>query len=818
MLLWLAGQSSKAARNIHECCLPGELPRLNWPRPRRTMRVDGSVTSEAAVNTFGTGQSVRRREDLRFITGSGEYTDDIVLPGQTWLHFFRSPYASGEISELDISDLHDMPGVLAVYTSADLSQAGVRDVPGAGLPGNNGRPPLKQPPLARDRVRYVGEPVVAIVARSAREARDAAEAVMFDVDESPAVVTPQQALAEGAAAVHEGIDGNLYGTLGYGDSAATDAVFAKAPHTVSIEVVNNRVAPAAMEPRACNAHFDPDSGELTLYQGCQGVHPLRDRLLKCIDHDADKIRVVSPDVGGGFGLKFFLQTETVVAAFASKSLGLPVKWTADRSESFMSDIHGRDHVSRAEMALDEHGRCLAMRASIDANIGAYCSQAGPFIPWFGACMTPGCYDIPHASVAVNIVLTNTVPVDAYRGAGRPEAAYLLERLIDKAARSLGIERDEIRRRNFIRPEQFPYLTATERSYDSGEYTEVMNAALQRAGWASFTDRRAESAARGRRRGIGLAYYVEICSAAGSEETQVAFSPDGRVTALHGTQSTGQGHETTFAQMIAAMLSIDDDRVDILQGDSQLIPTGQGTNGSRSMAIGGSSMIRSTEALLAAGQAMAALMLDVASGDLHFADGKFSTADGSASVSLADVAAASFDDRLRPAGVQPGLKSGATFTPDGGTFPNGCHVCEVEVDPATGSIDILRYTVEDDVGVVINPMILEGQIVGGVAQGLGQALCEHAVYDPDGGQLLSATFMDYGMPRADWMPAVDFRYREIPSPRNPLGVKGAGEAGTVGAAPALVSAVLDALADDGVTAIDMPLTPMKVWQAICSAGS
>lgn len=770
------------------------------------------------MNTYGTGESVRRREDQRFITGKGQYTDDILLPGQTWLHFFRSPYASGRITELDVSDLGDMPGVLAVYTGADLQQAGVRDVPGAGIPDNPDQPPLRQPPLAREQVRYVGEPVVAVVARSAREARDAAEAVMFDVDESAAVVTPLQALETDASLVHSNLDSNLYGTLTCGDVDATDSAFSNAAHTVAIEVVNNRVAPAAMEPRGCNIHHDPDSGMLTLYQGCQGVHPLRDRLLKCIDHDADKIRVVSPDVGGGFGLKFFLQAETVVAAFATKSLGVPVKWTADRSESFMSDIHGRDHVSRAELALDENCRFLAMRAVINANIGAYCSQAGPLIPWFGACMTTGSYDIPVASAAVNVVLTNTVPVDAYRGAGRPEAAYLLERLVDKAATTLGMDRVEIRRKNFIRPEQFPYPTATGQSYDSGQYLEVMNAALQRAEWATFPDRREQSAARGLRRGIGLAFYVEICSAAGSEDTHIEFSRDGRVTALLGTQSTGQGHETTYAQIVATMLCMDSDNIDILQGDSEKIPTGQGTNGSRTMAIGGSSLVRSTEALLDAARSMAAGMLDLAGDELRFSDGCFRTEDDSSSVTLAEVAAASFDDSRRPDGVRQGLQSSATFTPDGGTFPNGCHVCEVEVNPATGIIEILRYTVEDDVGVVINPLILEGQIVGGVAQGLGQALCEHAVYDPDGGQLLSATFMDYGMPRADWMPAVDFRYREIPSPRNPLGVKGAGEAGTVGSAPALVSAVLDALADDGVDSIDMPLTPMKVWQTISAAGN
>ncbi len=764
------------------------------------------------MGKFGSGAALRRREDQRFISGKGRYTDDIVLPQQAWLHFFRSPYAHGRITELDTSAAAAMPGVIAVYTGADLQAAGVRDVPGAGDPGG-ARGPLKQPPLARDYVRYVGEPVVAVVAESAALARDAAEAVFLDIDELPAVATPQAALAAGAPLVHAAMDDNCFNTLAYGDRQATDAIFEKAPHIVEIEIVNNRVAPAAMEPRGCNASYDPGSGEMTVYQGCQGAHPLRERILKCIDLDADKLQVISPDVGGGFGLKFFLQCETVVAVHASKALGRPVKWTADRSESFMSDIHGRDHVSRASLAIDAAGRFLAMRAAIDANIGAYCSQAGPLIPWFGACMTTGCYAIPQVFVEVRAALTNTVPVDAYRGAGRPEATYLVERLVDKTAIELGIARDEIRRINFIKPEQFPYKTATGRVYDSGDYPVVMAAALERAGWAGFEARRADSEARGRLRGIGLAYYVEICSAMGEEETHIEFTESGRLNLLVGTQSTGQGHETSYAQIVAERLGVDSSLIDVIQGDTRRVPTGQGTNGSRSMAIAGSALQQSADRLLEAARDMAAVLLDTDPADIEFAEGSFRAGTGGRSVSLAEIAAASFAASRRPATIQPGLRCSARFEPDGGTFPNGCHVCEVEIDAATGMIDILRYTVEDDVGNVINPLLLEGQIVGGVAQGLGQALTEHAVYDPDDGQLLTATFMDYGMPRADWVPEVDFRFREIPSPRNPLGVKGAGEAGTVGAAPALVNAVLDAVRAQGVEHLDMPLTPLKVWNAL-----
>jgi carbon-monoxide dehydrogenase large subunit len=566
-----------------------------------------------------------------------------------------------------------------------------------------------------------------------------------------------------------------------------------------------------METRGCNIIFDGD--ELTVYQGCQGVHALRDRLSGSVDFAPGKIHVISPDVGGAFGLKFFLQCETVVAAHAAIQTGRPVKWVADRNESFLSDLHGRDHVSTASLALDDEGRMLAMRASITANIGAYCSQAGPIIPWFGACMTTGCYDMANAYVDVHMVLTNTVPVDAYRGAGRPEAAYLIERLVDKAAAQVGMSPAEIRRRNFVRPEQFPYRTPTGRVYDSGQYEKLMNAGLERADWENFGARRVESAGRGMLRGIGMSYYVEICSGLGGEDTHVKFEPSGRVTVLMGTQSSGQGHETSFAQMVAAGLGVDFENIDIVQGDSKIIPTGEGTGGSRSMVIGGSSLYKSVASLIESGRQVAAEVLEAAVIDIEFADGLFRIAGTDRSATIAQLAAASFDNSIRPADVEPGLYSSERFAPEAGTFPNGCHVCEVEIDPDTGVCEILNYTVEDDVGVVVNPLILEGQIMGGVAQGLGQACGEHAIYDPDGGQLLTATFMDYPMPRADWVPDISFRYQEIESPRNPLGIKGAGEAGTVGAAPAYINAVLNALSVRGIEHIDMPATPLKIWRLL-----
>jgi carbon-monoxide dehydrogenase large subunit len=766
------------------------------------------------MGRFGTGQAVRRTEDQRFLTGSGRYTDDITLPEQAYLQFFRSPYPHGRISTLDIDEARNFPGVIAVYTADDLSTAGIRDVIGASMPASSAsvaRDALEQPPLARERVRYVGEPVVAILAESRIAARDAAELVWMDVQEKPAVVTVDQAMAEGAPLVHDDVPGNSYGVREYGDRSETEAAFAGAAQTVDIEIINNRLAPTAMEPRGCNIAWDGET--LTVYQGCQSVHVLRDRLANSIRLDSKDIHFISPDVGGAFGLKFFLQCETVVAAHAAMATGRPVKWMADRNESFLSDLHGRDHVTRGAMALDADGEIIAMRVTIRANLGAYCSQAGPMIPWFGACMTTGCYDIGKAYVDVEMIVTNTVPVDAYRGAGRPEAAYLVERLMDKAALQLGISPIEIRRRNFIRPEQFPYETQTGRAYDSGEYERLMDAALERADWDGFEKRRAESAARGRLRGIGMSYYVEICSAMGGENTYVRFETDGRVTVLMGTQASGQGHETSYAQMVAAELDIDIDRIDVIQGDSRLVPTGEGTGGSRSMAIGGSSLLRSVESMIESGRRMAAEVLEAAATDIEFDDGEYRVAGTDLRVTLDEVAAASWDDDRRPDDVEPGLYSSERFQPEAGTFPNGCHICELEVDPETGVTEILRYTVEDDVGVVVNPLILEGQIMGGVAQGLGQACGEYAIYDEETGQLMTATFMDYPMPRADWVPDIDFRYQEIPSPRNPLGVKGAGEAGTVGAAPAYINALLDALSVRGIDHVDMPATPHRIWELL-----
>jgi len=766
------------------------------------------------MGKYGTGQAIRRVEDQRFLTGTGRYTDDIVLPGQAYIQFFRSPYAHGSIRNIDVSEAREAPGVLAVYTADDLTAAGIKDLHGAGSPPSSLTPPrapLQQRPLARERVRYVGEPVAAVVAESVKAARDAVELIYLDVDELSAAVTPLQALADDAEQIHEEYPGNVFSILEYGDREATERVFASAAQVVKLDILNNRLAPTALEPRGCNISFA--DGRLTVYQGCQGVHNIRDRLAESLPLEANDIHVICPDVGGGFGLKYFLQCEPVVAAHAAMHIGRPVKWTADRSESFLADTHGRDHASHAEMALDADGRALALRVTVRATFGAYTSQVGPIIPWFGASMTPGVYDIPTVYVDVFNVITNTVPVDAYRGAGRPEAAYLIERLMDKAARQCGLPPDEIRRRNFIAPDNFPYQTATGQSYDSGDYARLMDSAIARADWAGFARRKADSEARGMLRGIGMSYYVEVCSGLGAEASQIRVEENGRITALFGTQATGQGHETSYAQMVADTLGVDMSLIDVVEGDSDKAPAGYGTVGSRSMAIGGSSIILSAERMIEHGKEMAAEMLEAAVADIEYGSGDFIIAGTDRRVSLTDVGKASWDDSRRPEGVAPGLLSSEKFTPEAGTFPNGCHVCEVEIDPETGVTDILRYTVEDDVGVVINPLILEGQIMGGVAQGLGQACGEHAVYDPESGQLLAASFLDYPMPRADWVPGIDFGYQEVRSPRNPIGIKGAGEAGTVGAAPAYINAVINALSARGIDHIDMPATPLRIWQLL-----
>lgn len=769
------------------------------------------------MGRFAVGQAHRRTEDQRFITGAGCYTDDIVLPDMVHVHFVRSTYAHGTIGDIDLGDSRTSPGVLAIYTISDLDAAGVKNLPVAltvtDIHGKDPEP-IPRPALARDRVHYVGEPIVAVVATSRAAAEDAAEQILVDIDELPPIHDLAAAVAPSAEEIYpEQCPGNVYAALDIGDVDATNTVFERAAHVVDIDLVNNRLAPNAMEPRGCVANFDSATGRYTLDQGTQGVHLLQMWACTALDIPVEQLRVRTEDVGGGFGLRFYLQHEPVVALIAAKQLGRPVKWIATRSEGMLSDIHGRDNLVHAELALDDTGRFLGLRTSVLANIGAYASQTALVVPHSGGPISTGAYDIPVAYVQIKGIVTNTCPVDAYRGAGRPETIYMLERLVDKAARTLGIPVDELRRRNFIR--KFPYKSALGLEYDSGDYIAVLNGAIQRSDWSSFEARRKKSALAGKLRGIGLAYYTEVCAGAGGESPEITIERDGTVVVSVGTQSTGQGHETVFAHMIAEELGVPTEKIRIVQGDTDALPWGNGTGGSRTMPIGASAVTKAIELVIQQGELLASEALEVDRGDLEFESGHFTVVGTNLSIGLTELVEQSYSSKALPTGVTAGLGGTATFESTDATFPNGAHICEVEVDPDTGSVAILRFTIEDDVGTVINPLLLEGQVMGGVAQGIGQALLEHAIYD-DSGQLVSGSLMDYSMPRADNMPALDYHCTPSPTPRNPLGAKGAGEAGTIGATPATVHAVLDALAPLGVTALDMPLTPHCIWQAIQQA--
>ncbi len=775
------------------------------------------------MGQFGVGQSIRRVEDARFLTGTGRYTDDISIAGQLYLYVLRATHAHAALTALDTAAAKAAPGVLAVLTAADLDALKVGAMPIEGIPraadGSKPTPPLR-PVLAKGRVRYVGEPIAAIVAETLAQAKDAAELIDVGYRDLPVYARAGEAAKAGATAIHPEAPGNVLLHWRTGDGAKTEAAFAKAHKIVAIDLINNRLSPTALEPRGAIGEYDAATDRYTLTQGCQGVHKIRDWIVdgKVLDIAPGHLRVICPDVGGGFGMRYFLYNEPVLCLLAAKVLGRPVKWIADRSESFLADTHGRDQVNHAELALDRDGTFLGIRVASLGNVGAYLSQFGAFVQTMAGCgMLCGAYRIPAAVVDVKLVMTNTAPVDAYRGAGRPEAAYLVERLVEKAALEIGISSVELRRRNFIRPAEFPYKTALGPIYDTGRYEELMDAALRRADIAGLKDRRAAAKKRGVLRGAGIAYYVEACAGGNGEQPQLRFDKDGRLTILIGTQNNGQGHETVYAQIAAAAFNIPIGMITVRQGDSDAIPTGFGTGGSRSVPVGGSAVMHNVVKMIDHGKLLSAELLEVAAVDVEFAAGKFRVAGTDRSVSLADVIAASYTDRKRPLGVEPGLYSSEDYAPSGATFPNGCHICEVEIDEATGALRIVNYTIQDDLGHAMNPLLMEGQIVGGAVQGIGQALFEGAIYDA-AGQLVTGSFMDYAMPRADNSPDFAFAYTEVPTPRNALGIKGAGEAGTIGATPAAANAVLNALGPLGITHLDMPLTPLKIWQAIEAAKS
>ncbi len=777
------------------------------------------------------GQSVKRKEDARFLTGAGQYTDDVTLQNQTHAYFLRSPHAHAKIRAIDTSKARAAPGVIAVYTGADLE--GVNGLPCGWLITSVDGTPMNEPPhpvLAKGKVRYVGDHVAMVVAETRSQAKDAAELIEVDYDVLPAVVNPVDALKPGAPQIHDEAPGNRCYTWSLGDKAAVDAAFAKAAHVTRLDLVNNRLIPNAIEPRAAVASYNRAEDAYTLYVTSQNPHV--ERLLMTafvLGLPEHKVRVIAPDVGGGFGSKIYLYAEETAMVWASKRVNRPIKWAAERSESFVSDAHGRDHVTHAELALDKDGKFLAMRVQTTAAMGAYLSTFASCIPTIlYATLLAGQYTTPAIHCEVTAAFTNTAPVDAYRGAGRPEATYVVERIVREAGVETGIAQDEIRRRNFIR--SFPYQTPVALMYDIGDYDQTLAGATELADVKGFAARKAEAAKRGKLRGLGYASYIEACGLAPSnvagalgaraglfEAGQVRVHPTGSVTVFTGSHSHGQGHETTFAQIVAGRLGIPVDNVDIVHGDTGRVLFGMGTYGSRSLAVGGTAIVKALDKVVAKGKKIAAHLLEAAETDIEFEDGKFTVAGTDRSKTFAEIALTAYVPHNYPLDkLEPGLDETAFYDPTNFTYPAGTHICEVEVDPDTGVVQVVNFSACDDFGNIINPMIVEGQVHGGLAQGIGQALLENCVYDADSGQLLTGSYMDYAMPRADDLPSFKVTTRVTPCTHNPLGAKGCGEAGAIGSPAALMNAVLDALAPLGVRHLDMPASPHRVWQAIQSA--
>ncbi|WP_425100696.1 xanthine dehydrogenase family protein molybdopterin-binding subunit [Tropicibacter sp. S64] len=779
----------------------------------------------------GIGASPKRREDVRFLTGAGNYTDDINVYGQTYVHFLRSDVAHGTINSIDTSAAEGMPGVVRIFTGADFEGVGglpcgwqVTDKHGEAMkePGH--------PVLARGKVRHVGDPIAAVVAESLEEARNAAEAIVADITELPAVVDMKAALADGAAKVHDELSDNLCYDWQFGtDTDTVNAAFEAAAHVTTLELKNNRLVANPMEPRVALGDYSRANDESTLYTTSQNPHVIRLLMgafvLGIPEH---KLKVVAPDVGGGFGTKIFHYAEEAFVTFASRQINRPVKWTSTRSEAFMSDAHGRDHVTKIELALDADNNFTALRTDTYANMGAYLSTFASSVPtWLHGTLMAGNYKTPAVQVNVKAVFTNTVPVDAYRGAGRPEATFSLERLIDKAARELDVDPIALRRQNFIT--QFPYATPVAVEYDTGNYHATMDTLEKMIDRQGFAARRAESEKKGKLRGLGINCYIEACGIAPSnlvgqlgaraglyDAATVRVNATGSISVMVGAHSHGQGHETVFPQVVAEMLGIDEGMIDIVHGDTSKIPFGMGTYGSRSLAVCGSAMVRATEKIINKAKKIAAHLLEASDADIELKDGKFSVAGTDKSVAWGDVTLAAYVPHNYPLeDIEPGLEETAFYDPANFTYPSGAYACEVEVDPETGKVEVLAFAAADDFGNVVNPMIVEGQVHGGLAQGIGQALLENCAYD-ENGQLLSASYMDYAMPRADDVPFYKVDHSNVtPCTHNPLGVKGCGEAGAIGSPPALVNAVLDALNAGGhsVAHIDMPLSPSRVWSAI-----
>ncbi|HTW33527.1 MAG TPA: xanthine dehydrogenase family protein molybdopterin-binding subunit [Rhizomicrobium sp.] len=763
---------------------------------------------------FGVGQSVRRTEDIRFVTGQGQYTDDLHFENEAHAAFHRSPHGHARIKSVDISAAKAAPGVIAVLTQEDVEKAGAGPMPClAPLQGRDGSPMRlsAKPQLSGRLVTFIGEAIVMVIAGTYAQARDAAELVAVDYEPLEAAGTLQSAPT--GPQIWDTAPDNVVVDWAAGKEDETNAAFAAAAHRVSLDTVQNRIVVNSMETRNGIGLYDAATESYTLYTGSQGAGGLRDRIAQSVlGIDKSKLRVITKDVGGGFGMKGFFYPEQVLVLVAAKLTGRPVRWSSDRTEAFLSDDHGRDMTMNGELALDRDGHILAMRITGTANMGGYLSQFAPFIPTLaGGRIFGGIYRVPLMFANIKCYFSNSAPVDAYRGAGRPEAAYLMERLMDAAAAQTGIDRAEIRKRNMPGPNELPYKNWFGIPFDSGDYPRMLEESMKRADVAGFAARRKASEARGLKRGLGIAYYVEITAAVGSEPAAVKFTDNGGVEVFVGTQSNGQGHETAFAQLVAERLGVPFESITVKQGDTEWV-NGGGTGGSRSLNMSGGAINIASDEVIRKGKTAAGQVLQAGAAEVGFeiveGIGRFRVAETERSLTVGELAVTLRREKLP--GFEDGLDSDGLYQGTASTFPNGCHVCEVEIDPETGVVDVASYKVLDDFGRVINPMLVAGQVHGGVVQGIGQALLENCVYDPATGQLLTASFSDYAMPRADDLPDIEFAYEEIPCVTNPLGAKGCGEAGTVGALPSVMSAVCDAI---GIVHIDMPATPERVWRAI-----
>jgi carbon-monoxide dehydrogenase large subunit len=776
------------------------------------------------MSATGIGAAVRRKEDLRFITGKGQYTDDVIRPGETRAVFVRSPHAHAKIKRIDASAAKSLPGVVAVLTGAELANDKIGNLICGWMIHSKDGTPMKMAPhpaLASGKVSHEGDAVVLVIAETLAQARDAAEKVNVDYEALPAVI--DTAKAKSGPQIHEVAPNNTIYEWSLGDAKAVDAAFATAKHVTKLDIVNNRLVPNAIEPRSALAEYDAGTDQLTLWNTTQNPHVSRLVIAAFVGMAPEhKLRVIAPDVGGAFGSKIFIYPEEVVCLWAARKLRRPVKWTADRSESFISDAHGRDHVTHAELALDANGKILAMRVKTIANLGAYMSTFSSSVPtYLYATLLSGQYDIPHIYCEVDAVYTNTVPVDAYRGAGRPEATFVVERLVEVAARQMNIDPADIRKRNFIK--SFPHQTPVIMAYDAGDYNASLKKALELADVKGFNKRKREAARHGKLRGLGYSTYIEACGIAPSqavgalgcgvglwESAEVRVNPTGTVEVLTGTHAHGQGHETTFAQLVSERLGIPLENVSIVHGDTDKVQFGMGTYGSRSGAVGMSAVVKALDKIESKAKKVAAHMLEAAEGDIVFKDGKFTVAGTDKSAAWSDVALNAYiAHKFAGQELEPGLKETSFYDPTNFTFPAGCHICEVEVDRDTGRTEIVNWTAVDDFGTVVNPMIVEGQVHGGIAQGIGQALLEGAVYDKDG-QLVTGSLMDYCMPHAHDVPSFKVGLTETKAPSNPLGIKGCGEAGAIASPAAVINAITDAI---GTEELAMPATAQAVWSAL-----